>query len=428
MRRLLYDQLVRWKGEKTHKPIVLEGVRQCGKTYLLTEFGANEFDGTVYCNFEQFPKLKELFTSDMDPYRIVRDMELYFNTKVVPGKTLLILDEIQECDAAITSLKYFCEGMPDLHIACAGSLLGIMKSKASFPVGKVRTEHLYPMNFCEFLIADGQEALAEFILSDPDQISEPIHSKLLRYLTDYCVVGGMPEAVASWVSEHDITKVDEIQKELLKNYAKDFAKHGGSMVEKLTSVWRSVPSFLSRENHRFVFGELKKDGRAGDFADPVQWLENAHMIYRINRIRGHAFPPSTEEDEEKYKLYLCDVGLLRAMTGHPAGMMLSEDDETRLYKGGLFENLAVNEMISAGAERLFYWREGKYEVDLIAAIGGRTVPMDVKAGVNFSTVSLNRYQKDYDVPWSIVISKRVPRKGDREYIPIYAAGNMFRRR
>ncbi|MBE6528740.1 MAG: ATP-binding protein [Thermoplasmata archaeon] len=431
MKRLIYDELLEWKSDPARKPLVLDGVRQCGKTYLLKELGSEEFDNCVYCNFEEAKGLKALFSGSMEPSKIVRDIELMNNVKITPGKTLLILDEIQECDSAITSLKYFCEHMPELHVACAGPLLGVLKSEASFPVGKVDTKHLYPMNFCEYLMAEGETSLAEFILSDPDpeDISEPIHEALQRLMRDYCIVGGMPEVVHSWVTQHDINKVDSLQRELLQNYEKDFAKHGGSMLEMLTSIWESLPSFLSRENHKFVFKELKKDGRSDDFRDPVQWLSNAHLIYKVNLMKGHAYPPSIGKDENQYKLYMCDIGLLRAMAGHPAGIMLTENDDAHLYKGGMYENLAVCEMMSAGAGNLYYWREGRYEVDLISAIDGRTVPIEVKSGTNFSTESLNLYQKKFNVSWGLIISNRMPRKGNgRDAIPFYLAGNMQRAR
>lgn len=429
MKRLVYNELLKWRNNAVHKPLVLDGVRQCGKTYLLKKFGSEEFENCVYCNFEETKELKDLFSGSMEPSKIVRDIELMKNAKITPGKTLLILDEIQECDSAITSLKYFYEHMPELHVACAGSLLGILKSAASFPVGKVDTRHLYPMNFCEYLMAEGETSLAEFILSDPDfeDISKPIHEALQRLMRDYCIVGGMPEVVHSWITNHDINKVDSLQKELLQNYEKDFAKHGGDMLEILTSVWKSLPSFLSRENRKFVFKELKKDGRSEDFRDPVQWLSNAHLIYKVNLMKGHAYPPSTEQDGSQYKLYMCDIGLLRAMAGHPAGIMLTDNDDTHLYKGGMYENLAVCELMSAGAGSLYYWREGRYEVDLISAIDGRTVPIEVKSGTNFSMESLNRYQKEYKVSWGLVISNRMPKKGEgRDMVPFYLAGNVQR--
>jgi len=430
MRRLLFDELISWKDSSDRKPLMLMGVRQCGKTYLLTQLGEEQFEDYIYCNLEQSPELKRLFEPDLDPHRIVEDLELLKNKKVIPGKTLLILDEIQECDNAITSLKYFEEYMGDLHVACAGSLLGVTMSESSFPVGKVDTKHLYPMNFIEFLMATGESSLAEFLMSDPkdDAISEPIHESILRKLRDFCIVGGMPAVVESWSTEHDIRKVDSIQKELLNDYRKDFAKHGKHMVDKLTSVWVAIPSFLSRESHKVVFKDLKKDGRSDDFADPVQWLENAGMVYKANLIKRHAYPPVSEEDDTSYKLYFCDVGLLRAMAGHPAGIMLTEDDDTHLYKGGMYENLAVSELISSGSGRLFYWKDGKYEVDLIASIEGRTVPIEVKSGTDFDTISLNFYQRKYKVERSVVISKRLPKSGDREFIPFYCAGNLFRRK
>lgn len=431
MKRLIYEELVDWKNDANHKPLILDGVRQCGKTYLLKQFGSKEFKNCVYCNFEESPELNELFDSNMEPSKIIRDIELLKSVRIVAGDTLLILDEIQECEPAITSLKYFHEHMPELHVACAGSFLGIMKSKASFPVGKIDTKHMFPMNFCEYLMAEGEKSLAEFIQSDPDpdEISKPVHETLLRLMRDYCIVGGMPEIVQTWISHHDINKVDSLQKELLQNYERDFAKHGGNMVEMLTSIWTSLPSFLSRENRKFIFKDLKKDGRSEDFRGPVQWLTNAHLIYKVNHIKRHAYPPSTEQDDTQYKLYMCDIGLLRAMAGHPAGVMITENDDTHLYKGGMYENLTVCELMSAGAENLYYWKDGKYEVDLISAIDGRSVPIEVKSGTNFSMESLNRYQNKYGITWGVVVSKSVPKRTDsRALIPFYLVENIQRKK
>lgn len=427
MRRLIYDDLLKWKDSADRKPLLLEGVRQCGKTYLLRKFGSREFRNCVYCNFEETEELRGLFDGSHEPSRIVRDIELLYGTRIVPGETLLILDEIQEC-GSVASLEYTCEHMPGLHVACAGSLLGVLESEA-FPMGNVDTKRLYPMSFCEYLMAEGETALADYILSDPGpgDVSKPVHEALLRHLRDYCIVGGMPAAVLSWTTDHDIRTVDSIQKELLENYEKDIAKYGGDMLECLMSVWKAIPSFLSKENRRVVFKELKKDGRSEDFRDPMQWLCNAGLVYKVDRITTHGYPPSTEQDESIYKVFSCDIGLLRAMAGHPARIMLTESDDTYLYKGGMYENLVVCELISAGADRLFYWREGRYEVDLISSIGGKTVPIEVKSGTEFSTESLNLYQRKYHVSWGMVISARMPKEGnDRDMVPFYLAGNRQR--
>lgn len=419
MWRHIYSELLDWKNSAEHRPLILDGVRQCGKTYILKELG-KEFDECVYLNFEREHSLNALFETDLDPERIIRDIELLKSVKIEPGSTLLILDEIQDCGNAITSLKYFCEEIPKLHVACAGSLLGVMKSSTSYPVGKVCHMELYPMSFIEFIVAEGKDRLAEFITLGADGIREPFHSELLRLLRDYCIVGGMPKVVDSWTQEHNILKVDSLQKELLKDYENDFAKHGGNMIETLTAIWTSLPSFLSRENRRFIFKEFKKNGRASDFRDPVQWLVNAHLVHKVDQIKKHAYPPSTEDEDGLYKLYMCDIGLLRAMAGHPAGIMLTEEDDMYLYKGGMYENLVVCEMKAYGIDRLFYWRDGKYEVDIIAPVGGRTVPIEVKSGTDFNLKSLNVYLERYDVKISEVISMRPYQKNEKEYVPFYS--------
>ena len=258
MDRLIYRQLLDWKDKAGRRPLLLQGVRQCGKTFILKEFGRKEFKNCVYCNFEDTPLLGNYFINDLHPERIVSDLEKYFNVKITPGETLLIFDEIQECEKAITSLKYFCEDMPDLHVACAGSLLGVSRSKASFPVGKIDRMDMYPMNFHEFMVASGKSMLADSLSSEESLfgISEFLHESIMPLLADYCIVGGMPKAVLSWVNEHDLGKVTTIQKEILRDYEDDFSKHGRDMVEKITAVWNSVPAQLSKENRRFMFNKL----------------------------------------------------------------------------------------------------------------------------------------------------------------------------
>ena len=428
MDRLIYRQLLDWKDKAGRRPLLLQGVRQCGKTFILKEFGRKEFKNCVYCNFEDTPLLGNYFINDLHPERIVSDLEKYFNVKITPGETLLIFDEIQECEKAITSLKYFCEDMPDLHVACAGSLLGVSRSKASFPVGKIDRMDMYPMNFHEFIVASGKSMLADSLSSEESLfgISEFLHESIMSLLADYCIVGGMPKAVLSWVNEHDLGKVTTIQKEILRDYEDDFSKHGRDMVEKITAVWNSVPAQLSKENRRFMFNKLKNQGRSDEFEASIQWLVDAHLIYRVDQIEGNLFPPSITENSSLFKIYLCDIGLLRAMSGHPPRFIVVDDDEYRLYKGGMTENLVACELSSYNAGSLYYWRDGVYEVDLIIAGDGYNIPVEIKYGTNYDLKSLKVFLKKEDVDRAFVVSRRMPKKGGITYVPLYGVRHMLK--
>ena len=431
MKRLIYEELLKWKSKSDRRPLLIQGVRQCGKTYIMEEFGRNEFESYIYCNFEQDPVLSKLFETNLDPQRIVKDIGVYKNTVIIPGRSLLIFDEIQECDAAITSLKYFNEKMPQLHLMCAGSLLGVSKSKASFPVGKIDHMDMFPMNFIEFVMADGRQQLADRLLSgDRSGISETIHNLAMDLLKDYCVVGGMPKVVSSWTEHHDITEVSRLQSEILADYEDDFGKHGSYMIEKLTSIWHSIPSQLSKENKRFYYKDLKAGGRADDYKDPVQWLVNAHLIFKVNQMKGDYFPSSVTEDDSLYKIYMCDIGLLRAMSGHPPGFMIIDDGKYRLYKGGMNENLVACELKSWGVKDIHYWKDGVYEVDLIIPDNGHNLPIEVKSGNNYRISSLKKFlkiRKDDELVGAVVVSADMPREGGIRHVPLYDVRSVINR-
>ena len=293
MRRLAYDQLLEWKSSPFRKPLLVKGVRQCGKTHLIKEFGKSNYDNIVYLNFEDDPGLCIHFEKDLKPLRIICDLGIYLGISIKPENTLIIFDEIQYCKCAITSLKYFNENAPEYHIICAGSLLGIRPSGPySFPVGKVNFLDMHPMNFYEFILANGEEKLCDYLTNSIEggETFEAFVPKLEEYYRHFLIVGGMPEAVSEWICNHDITSVENIQKEILRAYVDDFSKHAGGEVNELMQIWRSIPQQLSKENNRFIFSHVKKGKRARDLEHSLEWLISAGIVHKIKKIAAPSIP------------------------------------------------------------------------------------------------------------------------------------------
>ena len=330
MRRTIMDQLIKWKMSEHRKPLVLKGVRQCGKTYILREFGNKHYDDVAYFNFEGNNALQQRFEHDLDVKRIILELGILRGKAIKPDKTLIIFDEVQFCNKALTSLKYFCENAPEYHIVCAGSLLGIALSKPlSFPVGKVDMMSMLPMSFLEFLMANDEDMLCDYLvdLAPTLQISELFEEKLIAHLRNYYIVGGMPEVVARWVKNHDVAEVDEIQQRILDNYELDFAKHAPHKdFPKLTAIWHSIPAQLARENSKFMFAHVKQSLRAKDLEDALEWLLAAGLCYKVEKIEKPFLPLSTYADQTAFKLYMADIGLLRKMSRLPAEALLSQNE------------------------------------------------------------------------------------------------------
>lgn len=359
MFRMAYRKLQRWKDDPDRKPLLLEGVRQCGKTYLLKEFGKTNFESTVYINFEKTPSAGELFSDDQDPQIIVQNIGILRGKRIMPRKTLLILNEIQTIPRALTSLKYFKEEMPQLHVACAGSLLGLMTLKPdSFPVGKVDRIKLYPMNFPEFLMANGQESLCEYILNKErdERVPQPIHEKLVGFLREYYLVGGMPAAVSSWVQSHNISAVSRILKTVIKDYHDDFAKHAGDELENVTLIWNSIPVQIACENQRFMFSHAKQGARARDLEKALSWLVDAGLVYKVCNVKSPANPLNNVSDRSFFKLYMVDVGIFRVMSGKGGEIMNGYTNDDHLFRCALTENFVLCQMLSGGVDEAFYWK------------------------------------------------------------------------
>ncbi|MCL1979340.1 MAG: AAA family ATPase [Methanomassiliicoccaceae archaeon] len=424
MERTVYGNLAEWKNRRDRKPLLLEGVRQCGKTYVLKEFGKRNYKDTAYFDFERTPSLKDIFQPDLDPKRIIIELGLELGRSIEPENTLVIFDEIQFCKSALTSLKYFCDEAPEYHIACAGSLLGVLLSEPnSFPVGKVNRLRMGPMSFKEFLWANSEEMLSEYIeKNDPTiRLSDPIAEKLKMYLDYYLIVGGMPAAVYSWISDKDVRRVDRILDEIIGDFMDDFSKHASEHLTKLTLIWGSIPVQLGRENKKFMFSHVKAGARSKDLEDALEWLIDAGLIHKVKRVDRPNLPLPVYEDITDFKIYMADVGILRRLAKLP-GIMFSKNKEPDIYRGMISENYVLTELIASACDALCYWRsDGKAEVDFVAQVGLEIIPIEVKAGNSTSSKSMQEYIRRYSPSEAVIVSMVSGKNETIEYIPLYAA-------
>lgn len=409
-REILCD-LEKWKDKPRRKPLILTGVRQCGKTYIVNEFARKNFESYVYVNFEAQETLLAIFDYDFDVNRIVKELERHFKTEIVPGKTLVFFDEIQECTRAITSLKYFCEKMRELHIVCAGSLLGVAlkKKQISFPVGKVNRMQLYPMSFKEFLIANDRADLIEtFKEWQVDrEIPKLYTAPMEELLKAYYIVGGMPEVVKTWIDTHDYDEVEEVQNEILEDYADDFSKHAPiTDVPKIRWIWDSVPVQLAKENNKFIFSHVKEGKRLADLEDALQWLVDAGLVIKVELVEKPEIPLEGAADKTYFKVYMSDVGLLRAKSKVSVKTILEESALYIRYKGAFAENYVLNELKSLG-KNPFFWRSGNTaEIDFIYEEDGEIVPVEVKSADNTQAKSYKQFCKKYKSKKGLKLSRK----------------------
>ena len=429
MKRILLEKMRQWKDGDRRKPLVIKGVRQCGKTWLLHEFGAAFYEDVAYFNFEGNDALGECFEHDLDALRIVTELGILRKKVILPGQTLIIFDEIQFCNRALTSLKYFYENAPDYHIVCAGSLMGIALSKPlSFPVGKVELMTLYPLSFHEFLLANGEEMLCEYLhgLKPFDKVSGLFADKLERYLRTYYITGGMPEAVDTWIRTKDIERLEATQQQILDSYILDFAKHAPQKdFPKLAAIWRSLPLQLAKENRKFIFSQVKKGWRAKDLEDALEWLITAGLVHKVAKIEKPFVPLSAYADQSFFKLYLSDIGLLRKMANVSAGYILQNSDTFIEFKGALAENYALNEMMNQFDGEWYYWKSGNTaEVDFILQYDMEVIPIEVKSERNDKAKSLAEYRKKYSPGISAKLSMNNVAGGEIRHIPLYLLWQM----
>ena len=432
MERTLIHELLVWKEKENRKPLILKGVRQCGKTYLLKDFGNRYYDNVAYFNFEETDSLISVFEKDYDTKRIILELELFLGKSIKPGTTLIILDEIQECGRALTAMKYFCENAPEYHIVCAGSLLGIaLHKQLSFPVGKVDFLTLYPMSFSEFLRACGSETLADYVdnFKKGDTVPEPIGDKLTTFLRQYYITGGMPEVVSTWQKTNNIEEVERVQLNIINRYELDFAKHAPAKdFPKLTAIWRSIPEQLAKENTKFIFSHVKKGWRSKDLEDALEWLIAAGLVYKVCKIEKPFIPLSSYADDTSFKLYMADIGILRKLSKLPYEVILDATPNYKEFKGSLTENYVLCELVKSVDETLYYWSSGNTaEVDFILQSASEIVPVEVKSERNVKARSLAEYRKKYTPKYSVKTSMKNETNGEEVLnIPLYLISALER--
>lgn len=391
MKREIYNQLKDWKLSESRKPLVMYGARQVGKTYIIKEFGNQEFDNMVYVNCYKNDIISQLFQGDANVERILIGLSAFAHQDIIPGKTLVFFDEIQEIPPVLSSLKYFCEDNPELHVIVAGSLLGVMNMKGeSFPVGKVDIMHLYPMTYEEFLLANHEDQLLALLKSGDRMLINSLAPKFIEYLRQYYFVGGMPEAVLHFTQNHSPMETRKIQQNILSAYEADISKHTAEQTQRVRMVWQSIPAQLARENKKFVYGAIRKGARAKDFEIAIQWLVDAGLVHKVERTRDVKIPLKFYADMDAFKLYLLDVGLLGALTQTPADQILIGNNVFSEYKGAFTENFVLQQIITLPDIPVYYYSKDNstQEVDFIVQSGSKIIPIEVKAEENVKSKSL----------------------------------------
>ena len=429
MKREIYAKLLEWKSRKGHKPLVLDGARQVGKTYILKEFGVREYKNVSYVNLDKDAVAKSVFDPDHDIKRIIRTLSAYTGVDIVPGDTLIIIDEIQESSAALGCLKYFKEEFPQYDVAVAGSLLGIsIHEYQSFPVGMVEFVRMFPMSLLEFLNATGNEKLTELLLNHDWESVNILSQQYTELLRQYYYVGGMPEAVAGYIAGKGLKAVRQIQKDILAGYRRDFSKHAPNKdVPRIEMVWDSLPSHLAKENKKFIYGALRKGGRAKEFEMAISWLRDAGLIYKVHRVSKIEYPLSFYEDFDVFKVFPLDVGLLGAMTDVPASQMLVGNNVFKEFKGA-FTECYVNEQLARVQIPVFYYssNESEVEIDFAVQTESRVIPIEVKAEENVKSKSLKTYIDKYPELKGLRISMlNYVDQGWMENLPLYAIEGYF---
>lgn len=397
MERSIYSSLKKWKESPTRKPLILQGARQVGKTYILKEFGAREYSEVVYINCDDNNDMQNMFV-DYDIDRIIRSLSAISGVSIKPSTTLLILDEIQEVERGLASLKYFCEKAPEYHVAVAGSLLGItLHEGTSFPVGKVDMLYMYPMDFEEFLLAMGKEQLVELLRSNSWAALTPLRGMLTELLRQYYFVGGMPEAVKAYVERGDIWEVRSIHSKIIDAYRNDMSKHAPKQqVQRINMVWNSIPSQLARDNKKFIYAALRKGARANDFEIAIQWLVDSGLVHKVHRISKPVVPLKFYEDMSSFKLFLLDCGLLGALSETPPEQILIGDNVFEEYKGAFTENYVLQQLKSLPRTFVYYYSNDNstLEIDFVVQHDTHVIPIEVKAEENLRAKSLRQFVTD----------------------------------
>ena len=428
MERLIFKKLIDWKTSKYRKPLIIKGARQVGKTYILKQFGKENYEGVAYFNFDHDEDLYNLFVNTKDPKRILEQLAFIYGKAILPEKTLIIFDEIQECPNALNSLKYFQEEANEYHIVCAGSLLGIRLSHTSFPVGKVEFLNMYPMTFTEFLKADNCDNLIKYMesINKIENIPEIFSNQLEEKLKAYFIIGGMPEAVYSWVNNKDMEQVNQIQEDILKAYESDFSKHTqNSEANKISLIWNSIPSQLAKANKKFLYQVVKDGARAREYENALNWLNDANLIYKIYNVKKPDFPLKAYNDLSSFKIYMNDVGLLRKMANLDSRIVIEGNRLFEEFKGAFTENYVLNMLKMIYDTTPNYFTFDRNEIDFIIQNKNEIIPIEVKSGTTINNTSLTKYNEKFKPIKSIRFSlNNLKQDGKILNIPLYLIENI----
>ncbi|MDR2542253.1 MAG: AAA family ATPase [Treponema sp.] len=431
MKRLVLEKLKKWKNRPGHKPLIIQGIRQVGKTWLMQEFGRLQYKNVAYIWFENNERMETLFSGDMDTDRLMLGLEAETRQKIIPGETLIIFDEIQACPNALTSLKYFNENMPQYDIVAAGSLLGVfLHEGVSFPVGKVEFMKLYPMCFFEFLYAMGEEQLCGLLEKCDWEMIEVFKEKYISYLRMYFYIGGMPEAVHVFAANKDFSAVRNVQNQILQSYSEDFSKHiPKTDIQKTVQIWNSIPYQLAKENKKFAYSEIQKGGRARVFELALEWLIRSGLIHRVSCVSKPAMPlKGYANSSGAFKLFLCDIGLMSAMSKVDVRALLEGDALFKEFKGALTEQFVCQELKLTEDIELAYWANdppARAEIDFIFQSGMEIIPIEVKSSTNLKAKSLAVYREKFQPKTEIRTSLADYKKSGNLFdIPLYALGKL----
>ncbi|MGM9937529.1 MAG: ATP-binding protein [Candidatus Ornithomonoglobus sp.] len=429
MYRYAILELYKWKNKRNRKPLIIEGARQVGKTWLMKEFGKEAYDNTVYINFDSNRQMSELFSVDLNIDRIILGLELYAGRKIDPENTLIIFDEVQEVPKALSSLKYFYENAPQYNIICAGSLLGIaLHEGTSFPVGKVEFLRLYPLSFKEFLMATGNERFASLLDEQDFDMITSFRQTYIDALKYYYFVGGMPEAVLEFAEERDFNEVRNIQRRILDAYEQDFSKHApNEIVPRIRMLWNSIPSQLAKENKKFIYGLVREGARAKEYEAAIMWLSDCGLVHKVSRITKPNLPLKAYEDLKAFKLFLLDVGLLGCMTGLRQSTLLDGNDLFIEFKGALTEQYVLQQLAAISELSVYYYtnERNSCEIDFLIDNGEAVIPVEVKAETNLMAKSLKTYNGKYNPDFCIRASMADYKKEDwLVNLPLYAISEI----
>ena len=405
MYREAMKKLIKWKNKKNKKPLIIKGARQVGKTWLMKKFGETSYERTIYINFDNNQQITELFNQDMKIDRIITGLELYSGNKIDPQKTLLIFDEIQEVPKALTALKYFNENAPEYQIICAGSLLGVaLHQGTSFPVGKVEFIDLYPMSFTEFMRAMGKEQFVELINKNNFNMATTFRQEYIELLKYYYYVGGMPEVVSNFSLNKDFNEAREIQERILSAYEQDFSKHApNDVIPRIRMLWNNIPSQLTKENKKFIYGLIKEGARAKEYEMAMLWLVDCGLIHKVHRVKAPNLPLKAYEDFKAFKLFVLDVGLLSCMVRLNQSVLVKDNQLFKEFKGALTEQYVLQQLITLKDIDTYYWTNdrGNAEIDFLIDTGEKVVPIEVKAETNLKAKSLKSYYEKFNPTISV---------------------------